>query len=678
MLGTITITGFGAEETLSGSCGDNATWFINSDDVLVISGTGTINNYSGWYDYEEGIKEIVIEEGITGTSNFLFNYCTNVEKIVFPSTLETLGHCLTKELPYLTDVWIFSKTLENNFSGNSGMYPQPGSITKWHVYEGSTTEASFREGLKCTDADFEYITENDSFPKITNREPLVLAADTDTSGPAGLNSSWSWDASTKTLTFSGSGAIIIKSGFQNYASDVVNVDMGDSEITSICPAAFGVSDAYGSASALCPNLEHITLPSTIKVIGNYAFYKAPIAEENLYLPEGLGKIGIMAFYCSKITGNLKLPSTIKSVGQQAFQSTLISSVEIPEGVTFGGTVFYGCNNLKEVTVPKNLTYNKNGEGNAARANKLFSYCTGLEKVIFEDGATIAEAMFTGCTALSDVYILTKTASISISGPSYDSSNAMFEGTPTFHVYQGSTAETALSKAGYLNDDNVVYLADTAELDKAIAEAEKADESKYTEASYEELIKAIEEAKVLKDNLDVSQEEIDNALQTINNAIKALEERPTVTNSQPTTSYPTMKLTTTKAATTAAKTTATATTRSSTDVNKDKTAAKKAMKQAKITKLTVKSKAKKKITVSWKKVNKAVGYQVQVSKKKNFKKNIVNKLTSKKKLTIKNSKIKSKKTYYVRVRAYATYKDANNKAIKVYSAWNKKLRKVKVK
>ena len=53
-----------------------------------------------------------------------------------------------------------------------------------------------------------------------------------------------------------------------------------------------------------------------------------------------------------------------------------------------------------------------------------------------------------------------------------------------------------------------------------------------------------------------------------------------------------------------------------------------MKQAKITKLTVKSKAKKKISVSWKKVKKAVGYQVQVSAKKNFKKVSLNKLLQK--------------------------------------------------
>lgn len=122
------------------------------------------------------------------------------------------------------------------------------------------------------------------------------------------------------------------------------------------------------------------------------------------------------------------------------------------------------------------------------------------------------------------------------------------------------------------------------------------------------------------------------------------------------------------------------TRSPSIVAKDKKAAQKAMKQAKIKKLTVKSRAKKKINVTWKKVKKAVGYEVQVSTNKKFKKSkiVLRKFTSKKKLTIKNKKIKSKKTYYVRVRAYATYKNTNNTTIKVYSSWNKKLRKVKVK
>ena len=156
----------------------------------------------------------------------------------------------------------------------------------------------------------------------------------------------------------------------------------------------------------------------------------------------------------------------------------------------------------------------------------------------------------------------------------------------------------------------------------------------------------------------------NVIKTIDKSNKPSEpvKNNPVTNSPTTTKTPPAKKTTISPAA----------------VKKAKDKATKAMKQAKITKLTAKSKAKKKITVSWKKVKNAKGYQVQVAAKKNFKKSILKKFTNKTKLTVKSSKIKSKKTYYVRVRAYATYKDKNGKAQKVYSKWSKKVRKIKAK
>ncbi len=120
-----------------------------------------------------------------------------------------------------------------------------------------------------------------------------------------------------------------------------------------------------------------------------------------------------------------------------------------------------------------------------------------------------------------------------------------------------------------------------------------------------------------------------------------------------------------------------TTRSASEVSKDKSSAKKAMNKAKITNFTAKSNAKKKITVRWKKIKKANGYQVQLSKKKNFKNLVYNIHTSKKKLTIKNN-IQSNKTYNIRLRAYATYRDAFGNVRMVYSKWNKNLKKVRVK
>ena len=123
-------------------------------------------------------------------------------------------------------------------------------------------------------------------------------------------------------------------------------------------------------------------------------------------------------------------------------------------------------------------------------------------------------------------------------------------------------------------------------------------------------------------------------------------------------------------------TPTASTKSDLEAQVAKLEARVSINQAKVTQVTVKSKSNKIINVTWKKINKAKGYEIQVSKKKNFKKPVYDKFTKKTNLTIK--KLKSKKTYYVRVRAYTTYNDINGKPQKVYSKWNKKLRTVKVK
>ena len=85
-------------------------------------------------------------------------------------------------------------------------------------------------------------------------------------------------------------------------------------------------------------------------------------------------------------------------------------------------------------------------------------------------------------------------------------------------------------------------------------------------------------------------------------------------------------------------------------------------------LTKLKKGKKSFTAQWSKANGVDGYQVQYSLKKNFKK-AKTKYSKGTKLTVK--KLKSKKTYYVRVRAYKKIGGKN-----VYSAWSTK--KVKVK
>ena len=79
-----------------------------------------------------------------------------------------------------------------------------------------------------------------------------------------------------------------------------------------------------------------------------------------------------------------------------------------------------------------------------------------------------------------------------------------------------------------------------------------------------------------------------------------------------------------------------------------------------------TKGTKSFKVTWKKKTGVSGYQVQYATDKKFKKNKKTVTTAKKNATSKTiKKLKSKKTYYVRVR---TYKIVNGK--KVYSSWSK--------
>lgn len=88
--------------------------------------------------------------------------------------------------------------------------------------------------------------------------------------------------------------------------------------------------------------------------------------------------------------------------------------------------------------------------------------------------------------------------------------------------------------------------------------------------------------------------------------------------------------------------------------------------------SAKSTSKKKIKASWSKVGGASGYQVMWSTYKNFSKNYKTKSVKAKYLSKTVTAAQSKKTYYVRVRAYKTI---NGK--KVYSQWSN-TKKVKTK
>ena len=64
----------------TGSCGENATYTLDEDGTLVISGAGAIEK-NAFYKRQD-IKEIVIEKGITEIGQNVFSNCSNLQKIL--------------------------------------------------------------------------------------------------------------------------------------------------------------------------------------------------------------------------------------------------------------------------------------------------------------------------------------------------------------------------------------------------------------------------------------------------------------------------------------------------------------------------------------------------------------------------------------------------------------------
>lgn len=91
------------------------------------------------------------------------------------------------------------------------------------------------------------------------------------------------------------------------------------------------------------------------------------------------------------------------------------------------------------------------------------------------------------------------------------------------------------------------------------------------------------------------------------------------------------------------------------------------KPASVTLKALRSKKKKEVVVEWKKISGVTGYEVMYSTSKKFAKKSTKTVTIKKDKTVKTiiKKLKSKKKYYVKVRAYKTV----NK-VKVYGAYSK--------
>lgn len=91
----------------------------------------------------------------------------------------------------------------------------------------------------------------------------------------------------------------------------------------------------------------VSLPSTLKEIGMYAFFETKIT--SISLPNGLETIGEYAFNTTGLR-SVTFPYSLQSIGDYAFANTPLVNVDIPENVTQIGKYAFNFNGLQSITI----------------------------------------------------------------------------------------------------------------------------------------------------------------------------------------------------------------------------------------------------------------------------------------------------------------------------------------
>ena len=150
----------------------------------------------------------------------------------------------------------------------------------------------------------------------------------------------------------------------------------------------------GELAFYCSGLTEITIPDQVTEIGSSAFYRCESLEE-VYLPEGLTAIADYTFqYCGMLT-KVHFPSALETIGTYAFDTSGLTSLDLPGSLKeIGDGAFEYCEGLTEVSIPDSVSVI--GLGAFAR--------TGLKAITYPENAVITNtaSLHDRCLALESV------------------------------------------------------------------------------------------------------------------------------------------------------------------------------------------------------------------------------------------------------------------------------------
>ena len=332
------------------------------------------------------VKNVTIADGVKTIGNSAV-YETGIQSITIPASVTSIGsNAFSKNLA-LTEI-IYNAT-------NCVL---PGKACPFIcANKVSDVTATIGDGITTIPS---YL-----FSGMIELKAVTIGKDVTAIGPFAFNGCKGLTSLTipKAVATIGDMAFGNCSGITQLNFNAANCSIGSNVFTS-SGSSGGFAVAFGEGVTAIPdelfsgmtNLKSVSLPSTLKTIGDSAFYYAGVS------------------------GELEIPDSVTTIGENAFENTAITSVTIGKGVvTLGERCFYKCNALEHVTLNAtalestsssfpddgrqfDLTIGS-GVTNLAFAFSGNPYLTG-EVIIPDSVGTINTGEFSGCTRITSVTI----------------------------------------------------------------------------------------------------------------------------------------------------------------------------------------------------------------------------------------------------------------------------------
>ena len=435
--------------SISGSCGDNISYFIEENGTLVITGEGAMIDYfsegdSPFYN-KTNIKSVIVEDGVTSIGNHAFYGCTNLTSVTIGNSVTSIGDSAFNSCKSLASITIpDSVTSIGEFAfedcTNLTSVTIPDSVT-------SIDGGAFRDCVSLTSITIPGgVTSIDdwTFGRCTSLTSITIPDSVTSIGYCALHGC----TSLTTITIPNSVKSIDEQAFYN-CSRLASVIIGDGVISigdgAFCSTAYYNNESNWTDEVLyignylikaeitangdyvvkdgtkiiadyafsnCSDLTAITIADSVTIIGNYAFsgcnkltqvyyYGTPIqwrrinigsyntkltsAKKNYYI-EGYGFTTSVWLCGENVIYYLKEDGTLVITGEGAMVD--YDSSYSP---------FYNKkNNIKSVVIEDGVTN---------ISNYSFNGCTSLTSVTIPDSVTtIGDYAFYGCTSLTSVTI----------------------------------------------------------------------------------------------------------------------------------------------------------------------------------------------------------------------------------------------------------------------------------